>query len=78
MKTNNSERILPCKEPRTIVEIIAAIRGQIIRNRTDMKGFLTGSDKLNHKRITKNEFIKGLSNAKIALDHCELDLLCNW
>ncbi|XP_055617008.1 uncharacterized protein LOC129762603 [Toxorhynchites rutilus septentrionalis] len=55
-----------------IVRILAKIKGQVIRKKVRIVDFMRGFDSLNHARITRDQFERGLATAKIELTSTEV------
>lgn len=74
----NSERSsCPKENERNIVQILAKIKAQTVRKRTNIDQFMSGYDPMNHQSITYSEFKRGLSNANIILTENEMETVCD-
>lgn len=78
MKLVNVEEPAPCTYPEmTIVEVLAKIKGEIVRRRINFEGFIRNTELLGDKPLQTREFRRNFSAAGINLEDCELDILCN-
>lgn len=66
----------PKTDERDIVQILANIKAQAVRKRTNIDQFMSGYDPINHQAITCSEFKRGLTNANIILTESEMDTVC--
>lgn len=78
LKLINDDHPLPCTNPEiTIIEVLAKIKGEIVRKRIDFENFIRNTELVGDKPILSHEFRRNFSAAGIILDDCELDILCN-
>ncbi len=77
MKLINAEQPPPCSQPEiTIVEVLAKIKGEIVRKRINFDGFIRSGEKIGDK-MTAEYFKRNFSAAGIILEECELNILCD-
>lgn len=78
LKLINAEHPSPCSYPNmTIVEILAKIKGEIVRKGINFEGFIRNGECVGDKPLPAVEFRRNFSAAGIILEECELDILCN-
>lgn len=66
----------PCSN-RTIIEVLARIKGEITRKRINIDQFLRNGSKLHQDVVPVIEFRRNFSAAGIILEECELDIVCD-
>ncbi|CAG9864019.1 unnamed protein product [Phyllotreta striolata] len=66
----------PTRQEKDIVVIMAKIKRKVVGERIRVVEFMRGFDKMNSQFITKNEFIRGLSNCRFTLSENEVDTIC--
>ncbi|XP_063695467.1 uncharacterized protein LOC134826891 [Culicoides brevitarsis] len=66
----------PPKDEHDIVEILANVKSQVVKKRTNILQFMSGFDPINHQVITCSEFKRSLRNADIILTDNEMNVLC--
>lgn len=77
MKLVNVEQPPPCKNPElTIVEVLAKVKGEIVRRRINFESFIRNTELLSQP-LKAIEFRRSFSAAGIHLEDCELDILCD-
>lgn len=68
----------PCTHPeRTIIEVLAKIKGEICRKRINLDLFLKNGQKFARDELPVNDFRRNFSAAGIILEDCELDIVCD-
>lgn len=78
LKLINVEQPPPCTQPDvTIIEVLAKIKGEIVRRRINFEGFIRNGEFVGDKPLSAHEFRRNFSAAGINLEECELDILCN-
>jgi hypothetical protein len=78
LKLINNEQPPPCTQPEvTIIEVLAKIKGEIVRRRINYEGFIRNGEFIGDKPMSAKEFRRNFSAAGIILEECELDVLCN-
>lgn len=76
LKKINKPVEIPCQNPNvTIVDVLAKIRGQIVRKRINFDRFLRNGEKFNNPALPASDFERNFSAAGIFLEKCELDIL---
>lgn len=75
----NKNPPLPCKNPDlSIIEVLAKIKGLVIRKRIKIDQFLSNTKKPDLWKIPESEFRRMFSAAGIFLESCELDVISKW
>lgn len=77
LKLINDKKPTPCSQPNfTVIEILAKVKGQVMRNRINIDQFMKQGEKLNEGMVPESKFRSSFSAAGIILEDCELDLMC--
>lgn len=78
LKKINENAALPCTHPeRTIIEVLAKIKGEICRKKINLEMFLKNGDKFSKDALPVSEFRRNFSGAGIILEDCELVIVCD-
>ncbi|KAL7024499.1 hypothetical protein ACKWTF_013069 [Chironomus riparius] len=74
----NEIPVPPCTHPeRTIIEVLAKIKGEICRKRINLDMFLKNGQKFAKDELPVSDFRRNFSAAGIILEDCELDIVCD-